>query len=299
MSLPRCETTELERVWCSCSTCDRGFSMTTEERELMAHRFNPVTTVASLEQTAGRPLPQYRVRDRQWRVPTPEPTDCEHQEHDLCPTCDQLLDGLLYDLPELLHQLEVAMRKATSFKPHGHRKGDIEKPDEAPIPWNPAAAACRSDLQALTRTRWTNRRTLLTELSRLASRAHQVIDRPKDRDTTMCPHCRTSIDITDRTLITCPDCRYHATWEQHQIDLLDANGGMMLTADEIRFVLSRTGEPISRQRIWYLFKRHGLNREKITVPTWRDRKLVTEAQYVYRLRDVRSLQAELAQGRTA
>lgn len=253
-----------------------------------------VVTIGTIEHATRRPQPAYRHRDPRWKEPDPHPTLCEHRKEDLCPTCDTLLEGLLQDLPELLHQLGIAMRKDTRFAPHGHRQGDLETPDEAPIPWNPAAASCLSDLTRLIRSTWPDRKALLVQLSTLASRAHRIIDRPKDRAYSMCPQCRHQIEIEDRTLISCPDCHYHATWEQHQTDLLDANGDMMLTAEEIRFVLARNGEPITRQRISYLVERHGLPREQVTVPSWQGRRIVTEARYVYRLSDVRALQERLA-----
>ncbi len=43
MSLPRCETTGITRVFCMCTDCEPGFTMTAEEQELMACRFEPGT----------------------------------------------------------------------------------------------------------------------------------------------------------------------------------------------------------------------------------------------------------------
>lgn len=264
-----------------------------------AHCHGQPTTVISIghvERYLARPAPQYRLRDSRWQVPTPERTVCEHQKHDLCPTCDRLLDGLLYDLPELIHQLGVAMRKGTRFRSRGHRKGDVEKPDEAPIQWNPAAAAVKADLQRLTFDLWPDRRVLLTQLSGVAARAHQVIDRPRDREYSMCPTCRSQIDVEDHTLIVCPaaDCRYVASWERHRTDLLDAMGDAMLTMADLVVVLTRSGERVDRNRINYLIRRHGLPREQIVKPAWQGDRLVTEPQWVYRLRDVRDLIAKLA-----
>lgn len=256
-----------------------------------------VVSIGQIERYLARPAPQYRLRDSKWRVCNPERTVCEHQKHDLCPDCDRILEGLLYDLPELVHQLGVAMRKGTQFRPRGHRKGDVEKPDEAPIPWNPAAAAVKADLQRLMSDTWPDRRVLLTHLSGVAARAHQVIDRPRDREYSMCPTCRAQIDVEDHTLIVCPasDCRYVASWQQHRTDLLDAMGDAMLTMGDLVVVLTRSGEQVDRNRINYLIKRHGLPREQISKPAWQeDRLVVTEPQWVYRLRDVRDLIARLA-----
>lgn len=276
-----------------------------------------VVGIGTIERYLQRPAPEYRYREREWRVPAPEPTACAHRRDGLCGDCDHLLNDLLYDLPELVHQLGVAMRKDTRFRPHGHRLGDVEHPDEATIPWNPGPAGVLTELQQLMAGRvWTrntdgdgwaltpldvrnpaNRRALLEHMSRLATRAHHVIDRPRDREYSMCPRCRTEIVVEDHTLVVCPnpECTYLATWGNHQTDLLDANGDAMLTAEEIRFILDQSGEPITRQRIHYLVARHGLPREEIVRPSWAaDRRLVTKPQYVYRLRDVRDLQAKLA-----
>lgn len=255
-----------------------------------------VVPVGVIERYLQRPVPQYRMRDRRWRVPAPEATTCEHRRDDLCPDCDRLLDGLLYDLPELVHQVGVAMRKDTRFAPHGHRLGDAEHPDEAPIPWSPTAARVLMDLQALTRKTWPDRRALLPALTKLAERAHRIIERPKDREYTMCPRCRAEIVVEDHALVLCPTqgCTYAATWDFHQGDLLDVCGDVMLTAKQLVGVLCANGEPITRRRVYYLVENHGLPREEIKIPDWRDGRIVTEDQWVYRLRDVRDLQSRLA-----
>jgi hypothetical protein len=262
---------------------------------------SPVVSIGTVERVLGRRAPEYRFRDRVWRVEIPVPTSCEHRRDDLCPECDVLLDGLLYDLPELIEQLTIALRKGHRFAPHGFRRGDVERPDEAPIPWSPAAATALDRLRRIVTDRPEDRRVLLRRLSAAAARAHRVIDRPRDRDVTACPVCRSEIPLPARTAeaevpIVCPatECSYSASWDQHQADLLDASGDVMLTAEEVRFVLARNGEPISRQRISYLVQRHGLPRERIVVPSWRGKRLVTDAQWAYRLRDVRDLQARLA-----
>jgi len=219
----------------------------------------------------------------------------------LCPDCDQLLDGLLADVPELVAQLVTALRKGHRFAPHGFRRGDVQHPDESALPWSPAAAGALGDLNTLMACPPSDRRQLLRVLSRLAQRAHRVIDRPRDRSVTMCPVCRVELLVPDddpqKRSIICPTegCSYAATWQQHQIDLLDAFGDAMLTAEEVRFVLARGGEPITRQRISYLVQRHGLPRETVENPRWQQGRLVTEPQFVYRLRDVRDLQARLTQ----
>ena len=282
----RCPDTDLPPAECACP-----------------HHHQPaptVITIGALEKLAGRPLPEYRPRLRpRWRVPTPEPTHCDHQKHDLCKTCDRLLDSLLADLPNLVEELGFAMRKDTRFTPHGHRKGDIQKPDEAPLPWNPSAARALTALHTfiadVRADPGRSRRRILADLSDLATWAHRIIERPKDREYTMCPKCRTEIVVEDHTLVICPsdNCRYMSTWDNHQSDLLDANGDALLTMSDLVLILTRAGEPIDRNRINYLIRRHGLPREEIENPHWREGRLVTEPQWAYRLNDVRELQARL------
>lgn len=282
---PLCTLTDLPVTQCACAQHHRAEAT--------------VVSIGALERLAGRPLPAYRARIRPpWRVPAPEATTCEHRRDDLCADCDRLLDGLLADLPHLVEELGFAMRKDVAFAPHGHRRGDIERPDEAAIPWNPAAARVLGEIhQLMADARGMSRRRMLARLSDLARHAHWIIDRPKDRVFTMCPICRAEIalDETGGT-VACPTegCTYSASWEQHQADLLDVNGDALLTAEEIRFVLSRNGEPITRQRISYLVERHGLPRQEIVLPSWQQKRLVTRPQFVYQLRDVRDMQAELA-----
>lgn len=285
----RCDTTGLYPDECGCAEhfTDRP----------------TVISLAALERLAGHPLPAYRMRarDPHWKVPDPQRTVCDHRDDDLCGPCSTLLDQLLADLPDLVEQVGIAMRKAVRFPPHGHRRGDTETPDESPIPWNQAAALALGDLQRLIATgRHTSRHALLADLSRAARRAHRVIDRPRDRTFTMCPVCRTELVVPeadpDNRQIVCTTngCSYSASWDQHQSDLLDANGDAMLTMNDLVLVLTRAGEPMTRDRINNMIRRHGLPREQISDPKWEDGKVVvTEPKWVYRLRDVRELAARI------
>ncbi len=279
-----CPLTDLPASQCGCRT---------------HHRPEPtVVTISQLEHLAGHRLPAYRMRarDPRWKVPDPTPTMCDHRQDDLCPDCDRVLDGLLYDLPELIEHLTIALRKGHRFAPHGHRRGDVEHPDEAPILWSPAAASALGDLHRIMADR-PGRKSMLYRLSRAAARTHRIVDRPQDREITMCPRCRSEIVVTNRDLaVTCTSdtvCGYAASWDQHQRDLLEANEDAMLTMNDLVLVLTRAGEPMTRDRINKMIKRHGLPRERIENPAWREGRLVTEPQWVYRLGDVRHLQAEI------
>lgn len=256
-----------------------------------------VITIAALERLAGRPLPEFRVRHRnpEWQVPEPKRTTCEHRDDDLCGDCTTLLDGLLTDLPDLMEQLGIAMRKSVRFAPRGHRKGDQEHPDESPIPWNPSAAHALHDLERIVHTgRNLDRHQLLTELSTAMSRGHRVIDRPKDRLYTRCPLCKTDIWLDETGSVYCPDtvCGYTApTWQRHQTDLLDANADAMLTATDLVVALatSDTEAKSIRNRIDYAVRHKGLPREQINRPNWDNGRVVTEAQWIYRVRDIRDM----------
>lgn len=299
MSADRCHLTDLPTKECAC--------------EHHHHAEQTVVSITTLERLAGRPLPEYRARLRPpWRVPQPEATVCEHRRDDLCPTCDQLLDGLLTDLPHLVEELGFTARKDIRFPDRGWKRGDTETPDEAPLAWHPAAANLLADLHALMaghaqalrndQLQWEavnirDRRALLQHLSRLAARAHRIIDRPRDRVFTMCPKCRTDIELRqrgDNVLCPNPECDYTAAWAQHQTDLLDASGDVLLTMGELCAVLTSAGEPMSRARVEKMITRHGLPREPIGTPHWREgRVVVTEPRWAYRLRDVREIQAQI------
>lgn len=257
-----------------------------------------VIKLSELEQLAGRPLPACRVQTRaekdptvpDWHVPEPKATWCEHRQDDLCGECAKLLDGLEADLPALIHDLGLALTLRTRFAPRGHRKGDTEHPDESQIPLSLAASARLSDFHAFLAQRPTlDRHEALKRLSALAEKAHRTIDRPKDRIYTRCPLCAEDIWLDQTGPVYCPsqDCGYTAaTWTRHQTDLLDASGDAWLTIADLVTIIG--GDPKTvRNRIEYLSRRQGLPRERIERPAWDHGHIITEAQWVYRLRDVR------------
>lgn len=280
-----CNLTDLPPHMCACPT---------------HHQPNPgnVVRIGTLSaQTRARY--RYRPRQSQWAVPAPVPAVCGHRADDLCGDCAVLLESLLADLPELVAQVGAAVRKDTRFAVRGWRKGDQERPDESPIPWNPAAADALTGLhRVMVDGPGMSRHDLLDCLSRAAVRAHKVIDRPPDRLYTACPECRADIEVADRDrAVQCRGCGYVASWDEHQSDLLDAHGDVWLTAGQLVGVLCRNGEYITRQRISYLADRHGLPRESIVRPAWKSGAIaVSDPVFVYRLQDVRDLQAELSRG---
>mgnify|MGYP000894051917 FL=1 len=303
----RCATTDLPASECGCHQ----------------HRYHRplVITAAHLERLAGRKLPEvrYLVREREWRVPEPKTVRCTHRRDDLCGDCSTLLTAYLADLPMVIEQLEGALRKAYRIAPHGFRRGDTETPDEAPVPWNPSAVRCLSDVHRfMLDAPLKDRHWILENLSGLARRAHRIIDRPVDREITMCPTCRAEIVVTNRSLaVTCgakvveddPDapkpeegqqpaqririCDYAASWEQHRKDLLSVNLDAMLTMNELLIVLGGAGEQINRDKINNLIRRHGLPREEIVTGQWRQGEVKTRSLWVYRLGDVMFLMAQI------
>lgn len=303
---PRCTTTDLPAAECGCPRHH--------------HSLPTVISAAALERLAGHPLPSVRMlRRREWCVPEPTRTVCTHRKDDLCGDCATLLEGLLDDLPEIVEQLTITLRKGHRFAPKGVMQGDTTRAEEAPIPWNPPAVRCLSDIHRFQLAAPLNsRHWILTELSSLARRAHRIIDRPQDREVTMCPKCRAEIVVMDRArTVTCravvveddpsaPEpregeqraqrervCTYAASWEQHRKDLLQVNQDAMLTMKQLVGVFAEPGIPPEkiRSHVRYLEKRHGLPREQIRMPYWRDGELHTRDQWVYRLGDVQTLMA--------
>ncbi len=309
-----CELTDLPADQCSCPRHH--------------HSLPTVISAAALERLAGHPLPSVRmIRRQEWNVPEPVRTVCTHRKDDLCGPCSKLLQGLLDDLPELVEQLTITLRKGHRFAPKGVMQGDTTRVDEAPIPWNPPAVRCLADIHRFQLAAPLNgRHWILTELSALARRAHRIIDRPADREVTMCPKCRAEIVVKDRSLaVTCralivdddPDspepgdgeqrrqrervCTYAASWEQHRRDLLQVNQDAMLTMNQLILVFSEPGMPTEkiRSHVRYLEKRHGLPREQVQMPYWRDGAVHTRDQWVYRLGDVQTLMATVRRERAS
>lgn len=246
-----------------------------------------VIRLSELEQLAGHPLPAYRVTKRtpQWNVIDPKPTHCEHREDDLCPECSDLLDDLITDLPGIIEQLCVTLRKGSRFAPRGWAKGDEERPDEATIPWSIAASTLLDEINRFTSANNHSRAWQLGALSSIASRAHHIIDRPRDRHITICPRCSQTLWLDDKTAFTCPttDCGYACdSWSSHIADLLATQPDVMLTMDELTLAIDAKPETI-RKRIQRAVATKGMPRERRKV--WRDGRIV-EGPWVYRLTDV-------------
>ncbi|MBK8462397.1 MAG: hypothetical protein IPL36_05005 [Nigerium sp.] len=87
-----------------------------------------------------------------------------------------------------------------------------------------------------------------------------------------------------------------ATWADHQHVILDQAADTPLTLGEFVGLLTEAGEPITRRRIQTLVDRHGLPREQVVRWHQRGHDRVLAEVSVYRLRDVRHLQAQIDRG---
>lgn len=282
-----CRITQLPAEWCGCPQ----------------HHHQPAQTrlsdhaIARLGGQRHQPATRRPAHAHNWTITDPEPTRCDHTRNGtLCGPCSKLLDGYLADLPELTRDLGSAWRQDVRFAPGGAPSHD---PDEAPLGWNPAAGDLLDELRVMfddpAARRPGNRPALLERLSSLTHRARRIIDRPKIRALTACPTCRAVLSAERGRRVVCPTdgCHYHAEWDAHQRNLLDAHADRLLTVRDLVAVLCRAGEPIDRNRINYLIRRHGLPREKITLADWENGTLKTREVWAYRLGDVRALQDDL------
>ena len=282
--LPRCDRHEVERLWCpdDCPDYGNGFTMTPAEQALVTHhrRSGGVLHIREAETIARRTLPEYRpTAPTTWHVTTPEPAYCH--DHDkppgarLCPTCDDLLDRLLGDVPAIVSDLKIAARKDVTFPRVGTRPQTVDDNgkiiEESPLPVNLAASRCLTDLHhilapdPIRTSRWWlahphdfDRHTMLTRLSRTMSRAHRIIERPEDAVYVgTCPRCALELHTQRGHDVTCP-CGYHNLWQIHIHTILaDRMDTLMpvselviatgLPRDRIKNLTRRmTGIPISR-----------------------------------------------------
>ncbi|MFT3877152.1 MAG: hypothetical protein QM708_12125 [Propioniciclava sp.] len=311
--LPVCDRTGLARLWCCCPDHE-SFTMTPAERHMVS---GGVHHVADLERAAGRPLPEVRYTRRTpvlWQEPRPRSTVCDESHSRppgaaLCHECSDLLDRLRADAPALLLALHEAVIKDVAFAQLGAPATHADPEtgaliEESPVPFNAGASDALREVKAALQVRPVSAQ--LAALSAAARRAHQVVDRPRD-DIRLgkCPMCGAAISMprpghhdiaAGHVMVTCPACTYRASWADHQRVILDQAGDTPLTIGEIVGVLTQGGEPVARKRIEYLVARHGLPRERMTRLYRRGHELVFGEVWVYRLRDVRELQAKLDGG---
>jgi hypothetical protein len=96
-----------------------------------------------------RQWPGPHHHDRQWAVPTPEPTICDHtSDGSLCPDCTRLYHGLLSDIPAMITDLETTMIKDVRFRPTTQTSHTGSAPDL----FNHRAAHILHQLKAFTRS---------------------------------------------------------------------------------------------------------------------------------------------------
>lgn len=122
MKLPRCTHTDIPRLWCACTHCAQGFTMTLEEqrqRELWLDRAGepPSLPAPPRDRRVGTPIPEYRTRPLGQSAITPIVTSgatCQSPHCDryagtayLCPACTDDLERILADIPHLVADLEI------------------------------------------------------------------------------------------------------------------------------------------------------------------------------------------------
>jgi hypothetical protein len=285
-----------------------------------AHCQGPSTVVHArdLETVFGR-LPEYRNHSRQWAMPIPAVIDChptDHRRsdgHNLCRDCEAQLEQMIGDIPALVHDLEIAIRKAVRFTDHGTRHGDGT---ESPVDFNPAASAALRHLadqfawtsddpskRTVNGSRWALthwpdliRRDDIDHVAHRISAAvvesHRVIDRPEDIEYLgPCP-----IDGCPRDLEAAPSAdvvRCECGWSETRPDLeqrvIAAGGDLLLTVDQLVGRVTVNGHPITRAQLERWISREGVPRDTITKPRWVGGMIEAVTVHTYRLGDIRDL----------
>ena len=255
--------------------------------------------------------PAWQPHHREWRNPNPTPNPCTHTTNNtLCPHCTAQLNLMLTDLPELLHQLGITTRKDHTFPPRGTLRTEPNRADEAPIPWNPAAANMHRRIRAIILDPATrdpaNRVWLHDTLAAYTTRAHELIDRPADRIFAgQCPTCGAALHGERGQVVTChnltpagAECGYQATWDHHTAAQLEQRRDQWLPMRELVTCLMAAGHgrrdrQATKDRINYLVARHGLPREKRLIAHWAGQTIQTEEVWTYRPTDVLELETSL------
>ena len=306
--LPICEWSGLPRIWCpdTCPDHNTSFPMTDTEKALLENRFSAVLKVDILEQTAGRRLPEYRAKPRTvtrrgdakivighaWNLDQPKPARCPPGQQ-LCHDCANQLEAALGDVPAIVNDLNLALRKAVRFVPHAF----TSDPDEAPLPFNPSASSALSQRatalggEPVLASRWwlTNWRTsthqteLLEHLTKAMAHAHKVIERPRDHvHLGRCPHCETELVAERGMPVTCPQGDYTADWDTHMATILANSQDQMFTISEL---VAATG--LTRNQIKTITNYPArITHHKLTRPHLDGHTIRTRQVTVFRLGDI-------------
>jgi len=302
--------------------------LTDTERQLLAGQASPVVTITELERRVGRPLPQYRLRtverrgphqvvvEELWAVERPRVTVCDdsHQRPpgaQLCHACFDTLEWLLGDVPAMVEQLQLAARKGVRFVAHGTPPAAVDQEtgqviEESPLPWNEAARRALARLRdalpsghgpVVAASRWAlcnlqdlDQRGLLVQLTAAMSRAHAVIERPRDvAYVGRCPQCSADLYAARGGMVRCYApldlateqwCEYSATWDQHLARVVQASDDRLLTVSELVVALG-----LSRDQVKNLTRR--MEGSQLQRPHLYGHEIVTQTVTVYRLGDVR------------
>lgn len=239
-----------------------------------------------------------------------------HTGTGLCDGCRDDLARVLADVPRLLDDLDIAIAGESRFVEHGVRTGHS---DSTASGRHPAIAAQQRLTTAMTElepwfddkdpsrladqlAKWLDRLAGLPVMNRharnitqAASRAHKVIDAPKELwYYGPCPECERDlwqerIHVDDhKTPIVCrfPSCDYAAPLDVHNRKALDIGHDRLMTIDELVGAIASGGIPITREQIKGWIYRDGLPRERRNRPRYVDGELHQNEVWTYRLGDV-------------
>jgi hypothetical protein len=248
-----------------------------------------------------------------------------HVDRGLCVDCAESLARVLADVPRLLDDLDVAIAGESRFVEHGIRTaagnadtasgrhpaiaaqnrltlaliGDGTQAHPGVRDWfdyyGPASYArqlARKLDQLQPEPRMPN---LARDISQAASRAHKVIDAPKELwYYGPCPSCERDLwqerihHEDTKTPIVCryPSCNYAAPLDVHNRRALEVGHDRRMTIDELVGAITSGGIAVTRGMIEGWIYRDGLPRERRNRPRYVDGELHQNEVWTYRLGDV-------------
>lgn len=245
----------------------------------------------------------------------------------MCANCAEDFVRVLADIPELLDDLDIAIAGEAKFIEHGTIQGSIESPGPSRHP--AVAAHHRLCLALLGDgtaahpgcAQWFDARDpvqlgrlfgkylhrlvtdqrlpqLARDISGAAARAHHVIDAPRDLvPYGPCPDCGNWI-IQERihrddqeTKVQCrlPSCNYAEPLDVHYRKIIDSNLDRHFSITDCVSMITKAGQPVTRDQINGWIRHKGFPREWTERPTWKDNDsddIVMKGMWTVKLRDV-------------
>lgn len=247
-----------------------------------------------------------------------------HVDVGICPECAEDFAHVLTDIPELLDDLDIAIAGEAKFVEHGTIQGSIESPGPSRHPavaahhrlclailgdgtaahpgcldWFDAtdpARLARSLSRYLTQLLNQERMPQLArDISSAAARAHHVIDAPRDlAPYGPCPDCgnwitqeRIHRDDQD-TKVTCrlPSCDYAEPLDVHYKKIIDSNLDRHFSITDCVSMITKAGQPVTRDQINGWIRHKGFPREWTERPTWKGGDITMVGMWTVKLRDV-------------